>query len=94
MEREHGSPRDRHNPLGGAHHLDTPMWRLVHWYEMNFRVSKTPRRRLSSTVLRAATAILIILAVAAAPLLSQPGPQLLLPGLFHGGEVVVENGSI
>jgi hypothetical protein len=61
---------------------------------MNFRSSMTPRRRLSSTELPAATAIMIVLAVAAAPLLSQPGPQLLLPGMFHGGEVVVENGSI
>jgi hypothetical protein len=38
-------------------------------------------------------AITAILVVAATPLLSGPSSRLLLPGTFHGGEVVVENGS-
>lgn len=60
---------------------------------MTFQGFNSPQRHFDWRGSPHVAAIVIVLSLAAASLFSGSRPQLLLPGMFHGGEVVVENGS-
>lgn len=60
---------------------------------MNGRISGPPKRRPSPGVSAWLTAVAIAVSITAPDPSAASDPQILLPGTYHAGEVVVENGS-